>query len=170
MNSTITVRLAEPADYPAIGAITVDAYRADKQLEAGVGYADSLRDVAGRAAVGEVLVAVDDAGEILGSVTFVLPGTPYAEVSEPGEAEFRMLAVVPSAWGRGIGALLARACVDRARQLGASAVMICARDFAATAQTMYLRLGFVRVPARDWTPVEGVNLLALRLELEPGRY
>ena len=43
--------------------------------------------------------------------------------------------------------------------------MICARDFTVTAHRLYARLGFVRTPERDWTPMPGVNLLALRLDL-----
>jgi ribosomal protein S18 acetylase RimI-like enzyme len=103
--------------------------------------------------------------EVVGSVTFVLPGTAYAELSAPGEAEFRMLAVDPAAQGRGVGEALARACVARAVELGCRAVVICTRSFSAPAHRLYARLGFVRTPERDWSPVAGVELLALRLEL-----
>jgi hypothetical protein len=34
---------------------------------------------------------------VIGSVLFVLPDTPYVELSSTGEAEFRMLAVDPPA-------------------------------------------------------------------------
>lgn len=162
--SAIIVRPANPDEYPAIAELTVDAYRTDGQLDENR-YAETLADVAGRAEVGEVLVAVDESGTVVGSVTFVLAGTRYAEVSGPGEAEFRMLAVAPSAWGRGVGVELAKACVRRARDVGANAVVICTRDFATTAHSIYERLGFVRVPDRDWAPMPGVNLLVLRLSL-----
>ncbi len=46
----------------------------------------------------------------------------------PGEAEFRMLAVDPTAQGRGAGAALVEACVVRAIELGCTAVTICVRD------------------------------------------
>ena len=163
-DGALVVRGARPEEYAAIGVLTVDAYGADKQLDDNE-YAKTLANVAHRADVGEVFVAVDGAGELVGSVTFVLPGTPYAELSGPGEAEFRMLAVAPAAWGRGVGELLARACIERARQVGATAIMICTRDFATSAHRIYERLGFVRVPDRDWTPIPGVRLLALRLAL-----
>ena len=55
---------------------------------------------------------------MLGSVTFVLPGTAYAEMAGPGEAEFRMLAVDPAAQGRGVGEALVRACLERATDAG----------------------------------------------------
>ncbi|HEX6500887.1 MAG TPA: GNAT family N-acetyltransferase [Micromonosporaceae bacterium] len=161
----IIVRPATTEDFAVAGRICVQAYRADGQLGEH-GYETELADVAGRAAHGEVLVAVDeDTGEVLGCVTFVLPGSAYAELSRDGEAEFRMLAVAPEAQGRGAGEALARACLDRAEQAGASAVVICTRDFAHTAQRLYARLGFQRLPERDWEPYPGVKLLALRREL-----
>ncbi|SCG33962.1 GNAT family N-acetyltransferase [Micromonospora halophytica] len=162
-----TVRPATPADFAAVARLTVAAYEADGQLKGEHGYAEVLADVAARAAVGEVLVAVDPVtGAVLGSVTFVLPGTPYAELSGPGEAEFRMLAVDPAAQGLGTGVALVRACVDRATALGCSAVVICVRGgFAVSAHRLYQRMGFVRTPEKDWSPAPGVQLLGLRLEL-----
>ncbi|HEX6872541.1 MAG TPA: GNAT family N-acetyltransferase [Micromonosporaceae bacterium] len=163
--SDITVRPATPADYPAVGRLSVAAYRADGQLSVDSGYDRVLADVADRAVDGEVLVAVDGSGTVLGAVTFVLAGSRYAERARPGQAEFRMLAVDPAAQGRGAGLLLARACVARAEELGARAVVIYTRDFAAVAQRMYQRLGFVREPEHDVTPVAGVTLQAMRLDL-----
>lgn len=165
--SALVVRRAEPADHPAVARLTVAAYEADGQLKGENGYGAVLADVATRAETGEVLVAVDEAtGEVLGAVTFVLAGTPYAELSGPGEAEFRMLAVDPAAQGRGAGSALVRACVARAAELGCSAVVICVRSgMAAAAHRLYERLGFVRLPAKDWSPLPGVDLLGLRLEL-----
>jgi ribosomal protein S18 acetylase RimI-like enzyme len=161
------IRPATPADFNAVGRVTVEAYRADGQLaDEADGYGEVLADVAGRAAEGEVLVAVDASGTVVGAVTFTLPGTPYAQLAGPGEAEFRMLAVDPARQGNGVGELLVRACVERAGQTGASAVIICTRDFALAAQRLYARLGFVRVPERDWSPMPGVNLLGLRLALQ----
>ncbi|BCB87036.1 GNAT family N-acetyltransferase [Phytohabitans suffuscus] len=162
---SVRVRVAELSDHPAISRISVAAYEADGQLKDEIPYAATLADVASRAAAGEVYVAVDADDEVLGAVTFVLPGSQFAELSGPGEAEFRMLAVDPVAQGRGVGDALARACVSRARELGCSAVVICARDFAAPAQRLYARLGFVREPELDWSPMPGVRLLGLRLTL-----
>ncbi|MFI7218317.1 GNAT family N-acetyltransferase [Micromonospora maritima] len=165
--SGLLVRRAEPADFPAVARLTVAAYEADGQLKGENGYAVVLADVAGRAETGEVLVAVDEpTGTVLGAVTFVLPGTPFAELAGPGEAEFRMLAVDPAAQGRGAGEALARACVARAVELGCTAVVICVRaGMAASARRLYDRLGFVRLPEKDWSPLPGVDLLGLRRAL-----
>jgi ribosomal protein S18 acetylase RimI-like enzyme len=161
----VHVRSATPADYEAIGRLSVAAYEADGQLGAGTDYARVLADVATRAAAGDVLVATGPGDEVLGSVLFVLPGSRYAELSQPGEAEFRMLAVDPAAQGRGVGQALVEACITRARARQASAIVICVRDFSAAAQRLYQRLGFVRRPELDWKPLETVQLLALRLDL-----
>jgi ribosomal protein S18 acetylase RimI-like enzyme len=159
------VRPARVEEYDAVGRLTVEAYDDDGQLGGEHGYEAMLADVAGRAADGDVLVAVDDAGEVLGSVTFVLAGSRLAELSRPGEAEFRMLAVAPAAQGRGVGEALVRACVDRAVALGRTAVVLAARDFSARAHRLYERLGFVRTPDLDFAPGPGVELIAMRLDL-----
>ncbi|WP_433354527.1 GNAT family N-acetyltransferase [Micromonospora saelicesensis] len=166
----LRVRLAESVDFPAVARLTVAAYEADGQLKGEHGYGEVLADVSTRAASGEVLVAVDEVtGAVLGSVTFVLPGTPFAELAGPGEAEFRMLAVDPGAQGRGVGAALVEACVDRATGLGCTAVVICVRaGMADPAHRLYSRRGFVRSPEKDWSPLPGVDLLGLRLELTRG--
>jgi ribosomal protein S18 acetylase RimI-like enzyme len=124
-----------------------------------------LADVASRAEAGELLVAVDGPG-VLGSVLYVEPDSRYAELSRAGEAEFRMLAVDPAAQGRGVGRALVKACVDRAAAAGCTAVVICVRDFAMAAQKLYRSFGFARVPELDWSPLPGVLLLALRLDID----
>jgi len=160
----LLVRPATPADFPEIARVTLAAYEADGQVKDTGGYDTVLVDVAGRAAAGDLLVAVSGA-DVLGAVLFVRPGSPYAELSRAGEAEFRMLAVDPTAQGRGVGRALVRACLDRAVAAGCAAVVICVRDFAAAAQRLYESVGFVRTPSLDWSPVAGVDLFALRLEL-----
>jgi ribosomal protein S18 acetylase RimI-like enzyme len=159
--SSISVRPARVADHPAIARLTVAAYRADGQLEAGNPYASVLADVAGRAGAGELLVA-ELAEQVVGTVLFVLPGSAYAELSGPGEAEFRMLAVDPGVQGRGVGEALARTCLDRAAALGCRAVVISSRVGFPTAHRLYERLGFVRTPERDWSPLPGIHLLGFR--------
>jgi ribosomal protein S18 acetylase RimI-like enzyme len=161
----VMIRPAEPADFEAIGRLTVAAYRADGQLQETGDYAENLANVAARASQGTILVAVDAGGDIVGGVLFALPGSSYAQLARPGEAEFRMLAVSPSAQGRGVGAALVGACRDLAVQVGASAIIICTRDVAQAALRLYARLGFVRMPERDWSMQPGVDLLALRLDL-----
>lgn len=156
----LTIRPAEEADLAAVGAITVEAYRVDGFLEGTEDYADTLADAAARFQAADLLVAVDASGEVLGSVTVVRPGTPYAEVSEPGELEFRMLSVAASARGRGVGDALVRAVIDQARAIGVERVVLSSSEKMAAAHRLYKRLGFTRLPDRDWAPLPGVNLMA----------
>ncbi len=164
----ISVRDATVDDHPAVGAVTVAAYRADGQLDGEHGYEQVLADVAGRAAAGDVLVATDDGtGEVLGAALVVLPGARFAEISraQDAEVEFRMLAVAPTAQRRGVGRALVEACLRRAGRYGARAAVICVRGDNPVALHLYTSVGFLRIPERDHTPVPGVRLHALRLTL-----
>ncbi len=148
-----------------MGDLTVQAYVADGGLSAGDPYAEHLRDAASRAREAELLVAVGPG--LLGTVTVCEPGTPWAEVSLPGELEFRMLAVAPAARGRGVGELLTRAVLDRAVAAAVHRVVLCSSDHMHAAHRLYRRLGFSRIPERDWSPSPAVSLLAFALDLRP---
>ncbi|WP_411101959.1 GNAT family N-acetyltransferase [Streptomyces sp. cmx-4-9] len=162
----IVIRAALPAEYGPLGEITAQAYLGDGLLGPGEAfYAEVLRDVAARAADGEVLVAVDD-GVLLGGVTFAPPGSPLCDIAGPGEAEFRMLAVSRAARGRGVGEALVRACTARARELeGVTRLVLSTQSGMTGARRLYGRLGFVRTPERDWAPVPGLTLLTYLLQL-----
>jgi ribosomal protein S18 acetylase RimI-like enzyme len=162
----ITVRTATPDDFPAISELTVDAYEADGHFHAEAGYRATVADVAGRATGGEILVAVEGP-DVLGAVLLVRTGSAFSEIARAGEVEFRMLAVAPKAQRRGIGERLVRACLDQARAAGADRVVISARDSIEGPLRLYTRMGFVRTPERDWTPVPGISLVTLRFDLTP---
>jgi ribosomal protein S18 acetylase RimI-like enzyme len=158
------IRPATPADHAAIAALTVAAYRADGQTRPDHPYERALADVGRRADAGTLFVAELD-GAVAGAVLFVMSGSDYAELSQDGEAEFRMLAVAPRAQGHGVGEALVRACLDRARENGCKSVVISVNSISKPAQRLYERLGFTREPGLDWTPIAGVHLLGLRLDL-----
>jgi GNAT superfamily N-acetyltransferase len=103
---------------------------------------------------------------VLGTVTFCPDGSRYREIARADEAEFRMLAVRPDAQGRGIGRALIEACVDRARAQGFRALVLSTPAGAALPHRLYESMGFVREPARDWSPVPGVDLIAYSLALD----
>ena len=170
MNANVSVRRARPGDYEALGEITVAAYVGDGLLNAATDspYLGVLRDVADRAASAEVLVCIDDGGTVLGGVTFVDGPGPYADVARLHEAEFRTLAVAGAARGRGAGEALVQACIDRACAIeGCSRLVISTQPSMAAAQRLYGRLGFARMPERDWMPVPHITLLTYGLELLP---
>ncbi|MFC9587403.1 GNAT family N-acetyltransferase [Streptomyces yangpuensis] len=163
----MVIRTAASADYAELGEITARAYLADGHLDFNEddAYLNVLRDVAGRAARAEVLVAERD-GRVLGGVTFAAPGSPLADIAGPDEAEFRMLAVAHAARGQGAGEALVKACVERARAVeGVTALVLSTQRGMAGAHRIYVRLGFERTPERDWAPIEGLKLLTYRLKL-----
>ena len=159
------IRPAEPDELTMVGEITLAAYLADGHLTPDDDYAAELRAADQRAAEADLVVAATSDGRLLGTVTFTLPGTPWAEVSQPGEAEFRMLAVAPEHRGQGVGSALARWCVDRAREQGCTAVALSSLTSMDTAHRMYERMGFVRAPDRDWWPNPEVQLIVYLLDL-----
>jgi GNAT superfamily N-acetyltransferase len=160
----LEIRPAVSAEFPAIGDLCVAAYA---PFLAGNGhYAGVLRDVARRAAEAEVLVAGEPNGDVLGTVTFVPNGGPLGEIAGPGETEFRMLAVDPAVQGRGVGAALLRRVLDNSRRLGKEGVVCSTLPGMRRAHRSYKRLGFRRVPERDWSPEEGVELLAFAISFE----
>lgn len=164
--SDVVVRPAREDEWAAVGAVTVAAYLADRHVDSHTGgYADVLADAPTRAREAELLVAVDAGGAVLGTVTVARPGSPYAEVCREGEVEFRMLAVDPSARGRGVGEALVRAVVDRARELGARRLVLSSSEHMLPAHRLYRRLGFRRLPERDWWPLPDFLALAFSLEL-----
>lgn len=94
---------------------------------------------------------------LVGTVTLAPAGSSYAEIADPGEVEVRMLAVAPEARRRGIAEALTRAAMLEAVSLGAERVVLSTLDAMKTAHRLYDRLGFVRLPERDWHH-EGVAL------------
>jgi ribosomal protein S18 acetylase RimI-like enzyme len=145
-----------------VGQLTLDVYVGDGFVGPSDGYATKLADTTQRAREAEVWVAVE--GEhVLGSVTFVLPGSPYREIAHDDEGEFRMLAVDPDARGRGVGKTLVELCLRRSRELGYAGVRMSTMDRMTSAHRVYERLGFTRVPDDDWSPEPGVALLAYGL-------
>jgi predicted N-acetyltransferase YhbS len=161
----VSVRAALPAEYDAIGALTLRAYSLDGLLDDDSDYVRDLRDATRRAEHADLLVAVDNENAVLGTVTFCLPGSPYSELSKDGQAEFRMLAVDVAARGQGIGEKLVRACLDRAEGKGCTSVVISTRPQMTSANRLYQRLLFDRTPELDWTPAPGIELIAYARKL-----
>ncbi|GHF85650.1 GNAT family N-acetyltransferase [Streptomyces filamentosus] len=157
-----TIRAVRPEEHEEVGELTARAYLDDGHLTFGEDdpYLPVMKDVARRAVEAEVLVAADAEGALLGAVTFTPGGGEWADIAGAGEAEFRLLAVARAARGRGVGEALVRACVDRARTLdGCVRVVLSTQDRMTSAHRIYRRLGFVRVPERDWSPVPGLSPL-----------
>src|SRR4051794_21743999 len=122
--------------------------------------------VASRDTSAVVLVALLD-DKLVGAVTVATRGGEWAEAAVPGEAVIRMLAVDPRGRGSGAGTALVRACIEQARADGCRLVRLSTEPTMVAAHRLYERLGFVRAPSYDWSPVAGVTLLGYVLPLLP---
>ena len=161
--SAVRIERATSVDHAAIAELTVSVYVGGGL--AGPDYGVELADVARRAELAELLVVRDEAGRLVGSVALVLDGD-FGEVTETDdEAAVRMLVVDPAAQGRGIGALLMTECLRRAREAGKRRMVLSTSTVMTAAHRLYERLGFTRLPERDWSPVPGVDLLVYALDL-----
>jgi GNAT superfamily N-acetyltransferase len=165
----MTVRPVRPAEYDALATLTVAAYRRLLGDDMDRGYAAELADVAGRAALVDVLVAVDADDQLQGGITYIPGPGPVAWFDGPDEAGMRMLAVDPAAQGRGVGARLVAACVDRARSAGKARVLLHTTAPMTVAHRLYERAGFRRDPGRDEVLAGGLLLVAYALDLDRGR-
>jgi GNAT superfamily N-acetyltransferase len=160
----ITVRVAGPDDLDPVAELTARIYLSEGH--SGPDYEPRLRDIASRARTATVLLAELD-GRLVGTVTVATQGGPWAEQSVPGEAVIRMLAVDPAARGGGAGEALVRASLDAARADGCSVVRLSSKESMTAAHRLYERVGFVRTPSHDWSPVPGLHLRTYALTLAP---
>lgn len=148
--SAAVVRVEEvaPPEYDRVGEVAAGGYEAEGE------YATMLRDVAARVDGGcTVLVARDPgSGDPLGTISLAPHGSPWAEISREGEMELRMLAVLRSARGRGVGEALMRAAEERARAQGWRRVVLCVDTVAGPAgpHRLYERRGFRHQADRDY--------------------
>ena len=161
---SLEIRPAEPSDFERVGELTVAAYAPHTAGPTDF-YLERLRDVATRAREAEVWVAeIDD--EVVGAVTWTPLGSPWREIAEEGEAEFRMLAVDPAAQGQGVGRALVTHLIELARADANHAIVMSSEAGMATAHRLYESMGFRRTPGRDWHPLPHIDLITYELPLE----
>lgn len=128
-------------------------------------YAGWLADGVTRARDGVLIVAVDG-DDLLGTVTWCPPGSPFRELStRDDQAEFRTLSVAPEARGRRVGSALVDWCIAEARTTGLAEILICSLPEMLPAHRLYESRGFVRRADLDWSPFLGVALWGFSLDL-----
>ena len=145
------IRTALPTELPEIGDIRVAAYRADGFLSPASQYATTLHAL-GHDGNGDVLVAVADDGQLLGTVMVEYWPNQGGAMHGPGEAEIRALAVRPAARGQGAGNALLTAVIGHAAAHGVEHLVLATLPAMRTAHRMYEKAGFTRLPERDWAP------------------
>jgi GNAT superfamily N-acetyltransferase len=165
----VIIRAVRPEEHERLGALTVAAYHDLPGHVPEPDYDLELADIAAKVAAGcEVVVAVDDAGTLLGGVCFVPSAdNPYHESDDPASVGFRHLAVATDAQGRGAGRALVTWCIDRGAELGAARMVIFSARWMTRAHGLYEQLGFRRAPDLDWVPVPDVPLLGFTRPLGP---
>lgn len=165
------IRDATPDEYDETGRVTMRAYAEffdDGAIDEDTSYLRRIGDVAGRADRTTIVVAVDDDGAIVGSLTLELEDRVGGSDHEhpplgPGEAHIRMLGVEPAARARGVGRALMHDAEARARAAGKTEMTLHTTGLMRAAQAMYEALGYERTP--DEVMPDGFVLLGFRKTL-----
>ncbi|HXR70161.1 GNAT family N-acetyltransferase [Actinocrinis sp.] len=160
----VLVREARESELDEVGAVTATVYDGLVSPE----YLAIVRDARSRwdSPATTTFVALDDGTEgLLGAVVHAAPGSPWRNLGEDEECEIRMLGVLAAARDRGVGEALVRACIARAKAQGSPRVVLCTEPEMQAAQRLYARLGFERVPQRDWSVRPGITLMSYAMEL-----
>ena len=105
--------------------------------------AEGLSRMSALVQVGEIIVA-DTGTEVVGAVAYVGPNKPKPAYFCSAWPVIRMLAVKPSARGRGLGRLLTEECLRRARRDHATTIALHTSPIMTVALPMYLRMGFTK--------------------------
>lgn len=168
----VHVRNACDSEREVIRDVTLAAYEEYAHLMPGpfwAGYRRHLVSTLDAETTADRIVAEQN-GVVVGSVFLFPPGADAYGGTAAGSRwpEVRLLAVLPAARGRGLGAALMDECVRRARSAGAAALGLHTMDMMQAAVRMYARMGFVRAPDRD-VEVQGVLVKGYRLDLASSR-
>jgi GNAT superfamily N-acetyltransferase len=169
--ASFILRDARDGDREAIRDVTLAAYEQYATQMPAFAWDEYRNDIAETIIEdrrGETIVAEQD-GAIVGSVllypagtVFEVPDGPIITLPWP---EVRLLAVTPSARGKGIGVALMRECIARARRAGAEELSLHTLDMMAEAIRMYERMGFERTPDTDHIPDPDFVVKGYRLDL-----
>jgi GNAT superfamily N-acetyltransferase len=165
----VSVRDARPEDRDAILDVTLAAYQEYAARMPGFweGYRQNIVDSVSDVGEAEQLVA-EHGGAIVGTALLYPPRRMRISQRDSLDMpwpEVRLLAVAPSARGRGVGTALMRECVRRVRLANGTTLSLHTTDLMQTAMRMYERMGFVRAPEIDFHPAPGVTVKGYRLNL-----
>ena len=168
MSADWCVRAARRGEAVPVGELLARTYVDAGLAVPGDTYIPELRDVVGRIgdSSADVLVAVlGVGGEVIGSVTRCGYGSALTTMCQPGEFEFRMLAV-DTAWrGQGVAGGLVNACDYFGARSGQTLSLGCAWEGNTAAQALYSKIGFAHTTERDWyySPEEFLYVYARRI-------
>ena len=166
----IVVRPARPEEHEHIARLTLDAYQQYASLMAPSAWSALEQAVHASLAndTGVTRLVAEHDGAIVGSAALYAPDSEaYGSLASPATwPEVRLVAVAPSARGRGIARALVEECIRRARVAGAAVLGLHTSRSMHAAVRLYLRMGFVRDPEHDFQPpgAELVEGYLLRLD------
>jgi ribosomal protein S18 acetylase RimI-like enzyme len=145
VNAGLRVREATPEEYERVADLVELGFRTGPygHLPVSTERTALVRDSAGRAKAGALLVAVEGSS-LLGTASLLNAGAPGTRLARAGEVELRLIAVHPDARGRGVGEALVRMSLTAAVGLGADAVILDTGSLNLPAQRLYERVGFRR--------------------------
>ncbi len=87
----------------------------------------------------------------VGMVIVVPPDSTARKFANADEAEMHLLGVLPEHRGTGIGLALVESAMEQARQAGFSRMLLWTQPQMKPAHSLYLKVGFVREPERDFS-------------------
>jgi GNAT superfamily N-acetyltransferase len=166
----LRIRDAHPDDRDAILGATLAAYQEYEALMPShwEEYRQHILATLADVKPAEQIVAEQDGG-IVGTVLLYPAGTSLTlDEDSPITRrwpEVRLLAVIPAARGRGVGAALTHECAKRARRAGAGFLTLHTTDMMKAALRLSERMGVARAPEIDFHPVPGVTIKGYRLDL-----
>jgi GNAT superfamily N-acetyltransferase len=168
---TVGIREARPGDHDGIRDVTLAAYAeyAPRMPRHWEDYRRNILATLGDPTPATQIVA-EQGGAIVGAVLLYPTGIVRADAGpdRPPRSwpEVRLLAVVPAARGRGVGAGLMQECVRRARGWGAPALVLHTTPMMGAAVRLYERLGFVAASELDVEVAPGLTVTGYRLDLD----
>jgi GNAT superfamily N-acetyltransferase len=146
--SDVVVRLAQPEEYPAIGAVLERAY----DLSYGIDdeYRDGLHHLERFDGQADIWAAFEG-NTVVGALITPLADLPSNYVVNPSipEIGFRLLGVDPPHRGKGIAKRLIEHVIALGQKRGTRRLGIYSAEHMTQAHQLYERLGFVRQPWRN---------------------
>lgn len=165
MTTKVLIREARSEELATVEALVKGAYREFRELVPEEGWQRWMESISLALNSGEGLTLVAEAdGAIQGAVQFFPDATRARQGRWPaGTATIRLLAVRPEARGRGLGTLLTKECLRRARDLKIPTIYLYTGRFMLSARHIYEKLGFQRAPEHD--PPQPPGPIAYRVDL-----
>ena len=142
----ILLRDATPSDFDTVADLSIAAYQEYAPKLTAENWQIMKRSIVKvdrTAMTAEFIVAKIDS-TIAGAIAYYPPGKSNPQFFDSQSASLRLLAVSPNYRGRGIGKLLTKEKILRAKKDNAWGIGLYTSEIMTTAQTMYSSLGFQR--------------------------